>query len=109
MTVRPTFGAVLGRYALNKRALLALRAGRSIAADLPVVVDGPHRALGRGLPEAGQACDGGERQNGAHSPQAAVRNRSAEQRPPMMAGSAHDISPLPAPAQPPRIATRCRG
>ena len=41
-------GAVFGHHALNQGALLALRARRGIAADLPVAMDRPHRALGAG-------------------------------------------------------------
>ena len=40
-------GAVLGGDALDQGALLALRAGRRVAADLPVAVDRLHRALRR--------------------------------------------------------------
>ena len=41
-------GAVLGGHALDQRALLALGAGRRVAADLPVFVHRLDRALGSG-------------------------------------------------------------
>ena len=41
-------GAVLGHHALDQGALLALRARRGVAADLPVAMDRPHRALRAG-------------------------------------------------------------
>ena len=45
---QPDIGPVLRRDALNQHALLGLGAGRSVAADLPVAVDGSDRALGMG-------------------------------------------------------------
>ena len=41
-------GAVLSHHALDQGALLGLGAGRGVAADLPVAMDRPHRALGAG-------------------------------------------------------------
>ena len=45
-------GAVFRYHALDQRALLGFRAGRRVAANLPVAVNGTHRALGRGLVRA---------------------------------------------------------
>ena len=42
-------GPVLGGHALHQRALLALSAGRRVAADLPVAMHRAHRALRRGV------------------------------------------------------------
>ena len=70
-------GAILGDDALNKRALFALGAGRVVAADLPVPVHRPHRALGGGKvggadQRAGQ-CGNQHLMNGS-SPYALVEN-----------------------------------
>src|SRR4029079_1009860 len=45
---QPDIGPVLRRDALNQHTLLGMGAGRSVAANLPVAVDGSDRALGMG-------------------------------------------------------------
>jgi hypothetical protein len=56
-------GAVLGHHALDQGALLALRARRGIAADLPVAMHRAHRALRMG--RLGQGEKKGSREQGA--------------------------------------------
>src|SRR5581483_1677836 len=63
-------GAILGNDALDERALLALRPRRGIAANLPVLVHGAHRALGGGLLTGGhpQACSKRRKQRDLAAP-----------------------------------------
>jgi len=60
MTVRPALERSFRDHALDQGALLALRAGRGVAADLPVAMHRPHRALRAG--SHGQAEKQRERQ-----------------------------------------------